>query len=103
MNREPEIEALLNAARDAAIHAYEGQRATKENLNGMAHVALGVVFAQVDALMWSKWAMTSATELAKLKCTVRLRAPSLTGISLRPIEIVWDFLETPLRHLQTIG
>lgn len=103
MNREPEIETLLNAARDVAIHTLEGLKATPDNLKHMAAIALHTVLAQAEAGMWATWAITTAHELRALKCTVRLRAPSLVGISQRPIEIVWNWLDTPLRHLQTEG
>ena len=98
MLREHGIEQLLNAARDAAIQAYEGQPATKVNLRGMAEVARTTVLAQAEAGFWREWCVTSSADISAVKCTVEIR-PTL-GIR-PPINIVWNWMDTPLRHLAT--
>lgn len=98
MMREHGIENLLNAARDAAIHVYEGQPATKANLRGMAEIARTTVLAQAEAGLWREWCVTSSADIAAVKCTVEIR-PTL-GIR-APIQIVWNWIDTPLRHLAT--
>lgn len=95
-DREPGIEALLNAARDAAIHAFDGMPATKANLAGMRDVAVTTIRAQAETGMWREWCVTSAADLGDVRCIVELRAT--LGIQ-SPIAIHWDFSRTPLRHL----
>ena len=98
MTREPEIEKLLNAARDAAVNACHGMKADKQGLAELAHVALVTVYAQAEAGMWGEWAIGSAADLRGLKCVAEVH-PTLA--IREPILIRWDFSRTTLRHLQT--
>lgn len=101
--REPQIEALLNAARDVGVQSLEGLPATRANLDRLAYIARQTVIAQVATGMWRPWA--DAGELDELRCTVELNAPGLVvataGAARVPISLRWDFTRTSLRFLET--
>lgn len=96
--REPQIEALLNAARDVGIQSLDGKPATRENLDRLAYIARQTVMAQVATGLWRPWA--DAGELSELRCTAELYA-GLTGAT-APIHLRWDFTSTNLRFLETV-
>lgn len=99
--REPEIEELLNMARDAGISAVVGRPATRSNLAIAAHVARQTVLAQADVGMWRKWTIEDAREFAELGCEFEIAPPSLRDNDPHPIRVRWDFKRTPLRFLET--
>lgn len=98
MERDPEIEALLNAARVAAINDVEGMPATRAILELAGARARDHVLVQADLGMWRKWSITSGQDIKDMKCTFEL-APSL--VQAHPIRAVWDFKHTPLWFLET--
>jgi len=96
--REPEIEKLLNAARDAAVASFQGRRADKALLNEMASFCRDYVLRQADLGMWGKWTIADGRDLANLGCVVEIR-PTLSLAP--PVRIVWNFARTPLWFLET--
>lgn len=105
MERDPEIEALLNAARVAAINDVEGMPATRAILELAGARARDHVLVQADLGMWRKWSITSGQDIKDMKCTFELRAAGLVaataGASREPIVVRWDFKHTPLWFLET--
>lgn len=103
MQREPEIENLLNAAVDAAVDAHLGLKAEKRTFDSMASHAKIVVLAQVEAGMWAKWTVVDARDFADLRVEFSLNN-TLTGVRCgadRPVRVRWDFSRTHLRYLET--
>lgn len=99
MNRDPEIEALLNAARVAAITELEGLPATRDLLELAGARCRDHVLVQADLGLWRKWSITTSAELAPMACRFELAPPSL--VQTHPIRVVWDFKHTPLWFLET--
>lgn len=99
MERDPEIEALLNAARVAAINELEGLPATRDLLELAGARARDHVLVQADLGLWRRWSITSGQEIANMKCTFELTPPSL--VETHPIRVRWSFLHTPLWFLET--
>lgn len=101
MNREPEIEKLLNDARNAAIEAYSGQPATLSVLAAMGAHAREAVLVQADFGLWRPWTVESRADLIGLRCNFKLSLPTLVGQGEAPIALLWDFKTTLLRFLET--
>lgn len=97
--REPEIEALLNAARDAAIRDVDGLPATREILELAGARARDAVLIQADLGLWRAWSIECGRDLVNLKCTFELAPASLTPGP--PIRVRWNFTHTPLWFLET--
>lgn len=102
MQREPEIENLLNAARDAAVEAHLGEKATERTLKSMANHAKLVVLAQVEAGMWGKWTVVDAREFAELTVEFVIANPFACAAGAPLIRPRWDFTRTSLRYLETV-
>lgn len=99
MERDSEIEALLNAARDKAIRDVDGMPATREILELAGAVARDALLLQAELGLWRKWSISSGQELAAVKCTFELVPPTL--IPGPPIRVRWNFTHTPLWFLET--
>lgn len=97
---EPKIEALLNQAIRATVHAFEDQKATKAVLEAMGSYARQAVLTQADLGMWREWAINDGRDLAELGCTFEItqRGPLDVQSWVAPS---WDFARTPLRFLAT--
>ena len=97
MERDPEIEELLDMAKKAGVNAVEGKPATKANLDTLAYVARQTVIAQAACGMWRKWCIADPAELGELRCTAEI-VQDLTGGP--PVRLRWDFSRTLLRYLE---
>ncbi len=98
MQRDPEIEQLLNTARAVGIDAFHGEPATRENLERMGEYMAEMVRLQAALGQWSKWSVAGADAFANLTCKLTLQ-PMRTP----PILVEWDFKRTQLSFLETIS